>query len=629
MLESISIHAPRTGSDPPFDYNRINAYISIHAPRTGSDVNRFCNRPCINAFQSTLPARGATFQQLMEHNWQIYFNPRSPHGERLAQSIYLSAPVHYFNPRSPHGERRHLRRHRWQAVQISIHAPRTGSDLCPKAARRSGRFQSTLPARGATASFRFCYSCSSFQSTLPARGATSARVTGLPLVADFNPRSPHGERLELAKAQIATEEISIHAPRTGSDEVTAWQMQEFTSFQSTLPARGATGLRTTWTRRCRFQSTLPARGATGLRTTWTMRCRFQSTLPARGATPMRVRDRRMVCISIHAPRTGSDSHSLCTIRARRHFNPRSPHGERHDGRRRTSAAAKDFNPRSPHGERHGDSFQRSQPYKFQSTLPARGATNLFFEAIRIIKISIHAPRTGSDGLGVTGFSLARNFNPRSPHGERPATDGNCTTIAKHFNPRSPHGERLEHPPTYGVDCRFQSTLPARGATTTETKSRAYMRISIHAPRTGSDVRRQPLRRILGISIHAPRTGSDGWVEDMYAYGRISIHAPRTGSDAYLCTPHGEEGNFNPRSPHGERQGAVRAAAEWRYFNPRSPHGERPDWYAMMRPARMISIHAPRTGSDETLSTMQRDKTDFNPRSPHGERRICFLKQSEL
>ena len=302
-------------------------------------------------------------------------------------------------------------------------------------------------------------------------------------------------------------------------------------------------------------------------------------------------------ISIHAPRTGSDSHSLCTIRARRHFNPRSPHGERHDGRRRTSAAAKDFNPRSPHGERHGDSFQRSQPYKFQSTLPARGATNLFFEAIRIIKISIHAPRTGSDGLGVTGFSLARNFNPRSPHGERPATDGNCTTIAKHFNPRSPHGERLEHPPTYGVDCRFQSTLPARGATTTETKSRAYMRISIHAPRTGSDVRRQPLRRILGISIHAPRTGSDGWVEDMYAYGRISIHAPRTGSDAYLCTPHGEEGNFNPRSPHGERQGAVRAAAEWRYFNPRSPHGERPDWYAMMRPARMISIHAPRTGSD--------------------------------
>ena len=197
MLESISIHAPRTGSDPPFDYNRINAYISIHAPRTGSDVNRFCNRPCINAFQSTLPARGATFQQLMEHNWQIYFNPRSPHGERLAQSIYLSAPVHYFNPRSPHGERRHLRRHRWQAVQISIHAPRTGSDLCPKAARRSGRFQSTLPARGAT------------------RAGKGADCDG----GDFNPRSPHGERRGDSMADAGVYIISIHAPRTGSDWV--------------------------------------------------------------------------------------------------------------------------------------------------------------------------------------------------------------------------------------------------------------------------------------------------------------------------------------------------------------------------------------------------------------------------
>ena len=193
----ISIHAPRTGSDPPFDYNRINAYISIHAPRTGSDVNRFCNRPCINAFQSTLPARGATFQQLMEHNWQIYFNPRSPHGERLAQSIYLSAPVHYFNPRSPHGERRHLRRHRWQAVQISIHAPRTGSDLCPKAARRSGRFQSTLPARGAT------------------RAGKGADCDG----GDFNPRSPHGERRGDSMADAGVYIISIHAPRTGSDWV--------------------------------------------------------------------------------------------------------------------------------------------------------------------------------------------------------------------------------------------------------------------------------------------------------------------------------------------------------------------------------------------------------------------------
>ena len=33
----ISIHAPRTGSDPEEDYGLVYGGISIHAPRTGSD----------------------------------------------------------------------------------------------------------------------------------------------------------------------------------------------------------------------------------------------------------------------------------------------------------------------------------------------------------------------------------------------------------------------------------------------------------------------------------------------------------------------------------------------------------------------------------------------------------------
>ena len=45
-------------------------------------------------------------------------------------------------------------------------------------------------------------------------------------------------------------------------------------------------------------------------------------------------------------------------------------------------------------------------------------SNLFFEAIRIIKISIHAPRTGSDEALEEAVALRANFNPRSPHGER-------------------------------------------------------------------------------------------------------------------------------------------------------------------------------------------------------------------
>ena len=56
----------------------------------------------------------------------------------------------------------------------------------------------------------------------------------------------------------------------------------------------------------------------------------------------------------------------------------------------------DFNPRSPHGERHvGFNLQVTQ-IRFQSTLPARGATRGWFTEENFTYISIHAPRTGSD-----------------------------------------------------------------------------------------------------------------------------------------------------------------------------------------------------------------------------------------
>ena len=58
------------------------------------------------------------------------------------------------------------------------------------------------------------------------------------------------------------------------------------------------------------------------------------------------------------------------------------------------------------------------------------------------------------------------------------------------------------------------------------------------------------------------------------------------------------GNFNPRSPHGERRNiaATFAKGSW-HFNPRSPHGERRVPYITNGRAFSISIHAPRTGSD--------------------------------
>ena len=81
--QGISIHAPRMGSDQPADAWQHSVSISIHAPRMGSDVS-----------SSIL------------FSFHMYFNPRSPDGERLR--VFQRAG------RVGHG--------------ISIHAPRMGSD---------------------------------------------------------------------------------------------------------------------------------------------------------------------------------------------------------------------------------------------------------------------------------------------------------------------------------------------------------------------------------------------------------------------------------------------------------------------------------------------------------------------
>ena len=191
-------------------------------------------------------------------------------------------------------------------------------------------FQSTLPARGATASAALLTRrCGVFQSTLPARGATPAR----PAVG-----SAHA--------------ISIHAPREGSDDAYDTLACVGNLFQSTLPARGAT---------------LPYDGGVF------HYLRFQSTLPARGAT-------RMPCQS-QSPRWN--------------FNPRSPRGERRTSPGRTPKS-RYFNPRSPRGERPLVPAGHRCAQQFQSTLPARGATNVLRRSIRFYD----------------------DFNPRSPRGER-------------------------------------------------------------------------------------------------------------------------------------------------------------------------------------------------------------------
>ena len=146
----------------------------------------------------------------------------------------------------------------------------------------------------------------------------------------------------------------------------------------------------------------------------------------------------------------------------------------------------DFNPRSPRGERLGQRM----------------------DGTRTIRISIHAPREGSDYGQERQNPKRLYFNPRSPRGERHGVPKPEPCACRYFNPRSPRGERPGRSHGAGGTHGFQSTLPARGAT------------SLHIAKA--------LHR--GISIHAPREGSDGYIVYAASDGWISIHAPREGSD---------------------------------------------------------------------------------------------------
>ena len=104
----ISIHAPRKGSDQRMGDASDPMIISIHAPRKGSDFNFAKSAKDKDKFQSTPPARGATFPAAINTLHSQYFNPRPPQGERRSRN-FKAVRLYHFNPRPPQGERQERR----------------------------------------------------------------------------------------------------------------------------------------------------------------------------------------------------------------------------------------------------------------------------------------------------------------------------------------------------------------------------------------------------------------------------------------------------------------------------------------------------------------------------------------
>ena len=146
---------------------------------------------------------------------------------------------------------------------------------------------------------------------------------------DFNPRSPCGERLVERSPVYSTFNISIHAPRAGSDRLQIQSAVAPRAFQSTLPVRGATA----W-------------AAAGLAAP----IPFQSTLPVRGATRWQLLHKGPAPISIHAPRAGSDKPPLC-VKIGGGISIHAPRAGSDTTRTTVTTSISYFNPRSPCGER--------------------------------------------------------------------------------------------------------------------------------------------------------------------------------------------------------------------------------------------------------------------------------------
>ena len=170
------------------------------------------------------------------------------------------------------------------------------------------------------------------------------------------------------------------------------------------------------------------------------------------------------------------------------FNPRSPWGERHAPAQHTLFIWQI----SIHALREESDCLRPPSLaispKFQSTLSVRRATGLCLPTGLPITIfqSTLSVRRATKAFSGNSYKN-KNFNPRSPWGERQVFNGFNSFRPGDFNPRSPWGERHKNETLALSKFPFQSTLSVRRATGGLACDYKGGIISIHALREESDV----------------------------------------------------------------------------------------------------------------------------------------------
>ena len=256
VLSNVSIHAPRAGRDNYTQTSSVPTIVSIHAPRAGRDGSLFAfdsflmcfnpRAPCgarrlagkdpfrVFVFQSTRPVRGATFEA-------GYFDtPKtvSIHAPRAGRDGTVApyvAELICFNPRAPCGAR--------PSKYVS--------------SRSIPMFQSTRPVRGATERNPCAGATTRVSIHAPRAGRDTAAVYRSITSKCFNPRAPCGARLDVAARLGHTNafqstrpvrgatvrvgncdavlRVSIHAPRAGRDDGSAYMRSAEPCFNPRAP----------------------------------------------------------------------------------------------------------------------------------------------------------------------------------------------------------------------------------------------------------------------------------------------------------------------------------------------------------------------------------------------------------
>ena len=204
------------------------------------------------------------------------------------------------------------------------------------------------------------------------------------------------------------------------------------------------------------------------------------------------------------------------------------------------------------------------------------------------------------------FSVFEKIDPSCQNGSMEKTKN----IPYHQRPYASIAERTL------VDISIYSPRPQIAGT-----GHSHSKISIHSPRAGRDCRYPNAPLITQISIHSPHTGRDRLVNapivspSLFQSTLPAWGETRSGGRRPPCRY-----NFNPLSPHGERQNIGYLTGGQTHFNPLSPHGERPLVQSRMTKHDAFQSTLPAWGETRLRPHQRLRQYHFNPLSPHGERR---------